>query len=381
MIAAVFKEYDHLYKKFYEIGSAFDCSNIQKQDKEHYFDHKLWEHLSNNKVNGLIADEMFGGSNYSALATCVAFEALAYGCKNNGVLFSSIAHLLACVYPLNTYGNTVQKELFLAKLCSGNLIAANAVTELNSGSDVYNMSSVAIKENNSYILNGEKRYVTNAPISDILVVYALTDTKKGFFGGISCFIFYTKEKNIFITEAADKMGLHTAQMGTVNFNQVVLTEENRIGKPGAGGIIFSESMMRERVVVSALLIGQLERLFSETIKYAKNRKLVDRSLMDIQHIRHVLSDVKVIINAGKNMVYDAAFSVDNKRKDALSKTSAAKLFVSENAVNSIKQLQLIHGAYGYLAESGMEREYRDAYASLIYSGTSAIQRNIISADF
>lgn len=381
MITSVLKDYNEIYSLYNEIGRSYIIDDINEQDKNGHFSRELWDYFSSHGINGLSVSTEYYGKGYSALKTCVAFEALANGCKNNGLIFSSIAHLLASVVPIDRHGSDKLKQRYLEKLSTGKQIAANGITEVEAGSDVYKMSSTALVNSDTYILNGQKNYITNAPISDVLLLYVSTDPAKGFFGGISCFIVESDNYKIQITKAVDKMGLKSAQMGNINFKDLALNAENMVGKPGAGGMIFSESMMWERVVVSAMLIGQLERLFNQTIAYSKTRKLAERPLMDIQHVRHVLADVKMILYASKNMVYEAAYAIDIKSKEALSKSSAVKLFVSENTVNSIKQLQLIHGAYGYLVESDLEREYRDAYASLIYSGTSAIQRNIISSAF
>lgn len=380
MITGILKEYKSLYNTYCEIGSAYNSKNLYEQDKSNYFDKKLWDHLSENGIHGLVADKKYGGSGFSALKTAVAFEALAFGCENNGMVFSSIAHLIACVTSVSFYGSDVQKDKYLSKMAGGKWISANAITEIDSGSDVYHMSAFAAKIGNEYCINGQKNYVTNAPISDIIILYVLTDKAKGFFGGVSCFIVKTDRKGILLSDAIDKMGLNTAQMGTVTVSDLMVGAEDMIGKPGAGAVIFSDSMIWERVVVSAFLIGQLERLFVKINSYTKNRKLVNKTLNELQYIRHNLADIKTIIQAGKNMVYDAAYAIDNKHKDVLSKSSMVKLFVSENVVNSIKQLQVMQGALGYLRETGIEREYRDSYAALIYSGTSAIQKNIISSD-
>jgi len=139
-------------------------------------------------------------------------------------------------------------------------------------------------------------------------------------------------------------------------------------------------MIWERVVVSAFLVGQLDRVLDKTVLFTKKRKLNNKNLFEFQNIQHKIADIKTKLNASKNLVYDAAYTMDTNPKKALTRASIAKLFVSEHVVTSIKQLQEIYGAYGYLVESGMEREYRDCFASLLYSGTSAIQRNIISAD-
>lgn len=380
MILGVLKNYKTIYNTFHEVGKSFPAKDMAEQDKNNFFDRNLWNHFSKNGLHGLSADEHYGGKGFSALKTCVAYEALAYGCENNGLIFSSIAHMVACVFPLSTFGNDEQKGKFLKKMATGQWIGANAITEYNSGSDVYNMASLAVKKGSHYIINGEKRYITNAPVCDVLVVYALTDKSKGFFGGVSCFIVKSDPKEIKLSKVKDKMGLRTAQMGDIKFSNFEIDEDAMIGKPGSGGQIFNTSMILERVVVSAFLVGQLDRILDKTVLFTKKRKLNNKNLFEFQNIQHKIADIKTILNAGKNLVYDAAYSIDTKPKNALTRASIAKLFVSEHVVTAIKQLQEIYGAHGYLTEAGIEREYRDSFASLLYSGTSAIQRNIISAD-
>ena len=380
MIQGVLKNYKTIYNTFHEVGKSFPVKDMAEQDKNNFFDRSLWNHFSKKGIHGLTADEKFGGKGFSALKTCVAFEALAYGCENNGLIFSSIAHLLACVSPLSLFGTDEQKDVYLKKMASGQWIAANAITEYNAGSDVYNMSSIAVKKGKKYIINGEKKFITNAPIADVLILYVLTDPSKGFFGGVSCFIIRMDNKEIKISKPKEKMGLRTAQMGDIKFSNFEVDEDCMIGKPGSGGQIFSNSMIMERAVVSAFLVGQLDRLLDKTVLFTKRRKLNDKNLFEFRNIQHKIADIKTILNAGKNLVYDAAYSIDTNPKRALSGSSIAKLFVSEHGVNAIKQLQEIYGAYGYLTEAGIEREYRDSFASLIYSGTSAIQRNIVAAN-
>jgi alkylation response protein AidB-like acyl-CoA dehydrogenase len=378
MISSVLKNYKTLYNTYYEAGKSFRAKDLVEQDKNNFFDRSLWNHFSKEGIHGLMADEKFGGQGYTALKTCVAIEALAYGCENNGLIFSSIAHLIACVTPLSIHGSAAQKDKYLKKMATGQWIASNAITEYNSGSDVYSMSSVASKKGDAYVIDGEKKYITNSPIADVFLIYALTDKNKGFFGGVSCFIVKADSKHIEISKPKEKMGLRTAQMGDIKFKDLKVNEEDMIGKPGAGGQIFNNSMILERVVVSAFLVGQLDRLLDKTVLFTKKRKINDKNLFEFRTIQHKIADIKTVLNAGKNLVYDAAHSIDTQPKKALSRSSIAKLFVSEQVVNAIKQLQEIYGAYGYLTEAGIEREYRDSFASQIYSGTSAIQRNIIA---
>ena len=380
MISGILKNYKTIYNSFYDIGKSFSSKDMIDQDKNNLFDRSLWNHLSKNGLHGLVAESEFGGKDFSVLKACLAYEALAYGCENNGVIFSSIAHMSSCVSTLNVFGDEDQKSKYLKKMASGQWISSSAISEYNAGSDVYNMSTFAVKKGDIYTINGEKRYITNSPVADIFIVYALTDKNKGFFGGVSCFIVKADAKEIKVSKPKDKMGIRTTPMADIKLTNLEVSDIDMIGKQGEGAHIFNSGAVLERVMVSAFLTGQLDRLLDKTVLYSKKRKLNNKNLFEYQNIQHTLADIKTILNAGKNLVYDAAFSIDSKAKNASTKASIAKLFVSEQVVNAIKQLQQVYGAYGYLTDAGIEREYRDCCASLLYSGTSAIHRNIISAD-
>ena len=378
MIASILVNHKEIYTTFSKIGKSFPNKKLIEHDKNNVFDVNLWKHFSKHKITGLLVDEKNGGKNFSCLKTALAFEALASSCQNNGLLFSAAAHLLAGVGPLNFHGSEIQKQNYLSKLASGKWMACNAITEKNAGSDVFNMNSTAVKKGDKYILNGEKIYVTNSPLADLFLVYVLTDKTKGFFGGVSCFLIKKNTKGLSISPIKEKMGLRTAQMATVKLKNVEANKNDLLGKEGAGAQIFMQSMQWERVGMSAFLTGQLIRVLNNTIVFCKTRKVGDKKLFDLQNIQHLLADAKTIINASQNLVYDAGFAIDSKSKEAMTKSSIAKLFVSENVVNTLKNLQTVYGAAGFLTENNIEREYRDAYASLLYSGTSAIQKNIIA---
>lgn len=367
-----------LFEAFRKTGGSCSPADAAWHDKNHFFDRKLWDRFSKCGLHGLSAPSSHNGSGFNFLDTCLAFEALAKSCPDNGLVFSSIAHLAACVDPLNLYGSGAQKKNYLKPLASGKWIAANAITEESSGSDVFEMSMTAVKKGKNYILNGEKRFITNAPVSDVMLVYAMTDKAKGFFGGVSCFLVRTNVKGLKIGKPKEKMGLRTAPMADVTFRNVSVSEDKMIGKPGAGGMIFNNSISRERVLVSAFLVGQLSRVLGETVIFTKKRKQKGGTLFELQSVQHCLADVRLILSAAKNLVYDAAKAIDEGSKEAFVKAAMAKLYASEQAVSSLKMLQELYGGYGYLVEGNIEREYRDAYASLIYSGASAIQRNIIA---
>src|SRR5574343_35290 len=175
MISVLLKDYRSIYDKYFQVGKSYSYDQLIKQDKNNSFDKKLWKHLGENGCLGLNADKKFNGNNFSALKTCVAFEALSAGCENNGVIFSAIAHLFACIIPISLYGTDKQQSEFLSKMTSGEWIGANAITEQNSGSDVFKMDCTAVKSKGKFYINGHKKYITNSPIADVVVLFAMTD--------------------------------------------------------------------------------------------------------------------------------------------------------------------------------------------------------------
>jgi alkylation response protein AidB-like acyl-CoA dehydrogenase len=378
MISDILSDHQEIYNTFKGIGEIFPTKELRAQDKSGNFDRELWAHFSKHGVHGLLVDSKYKGKGFSAVKTCRAVEGLANGCSNNGLLFASVAHLVAGALPMQWYGSLLQKKKYLSNTASGKFILANAITELKAGSDVFNMEAIAAKKRSRYILNAEKRFVTNAPIADAFIVYALTDKQKGFFGGVSAFIVKAGTVGVKVSAVKEKMGLRTAQMADVTFKNVELEEKDLLGPEGAGSGIFNTSMQWERVVVSAFLCGQLERVLTNSLIFLKKRKLGSKSIFEMQSTRHTLAEIKTGLMAGKSLLYNAAKALDQKNAMSLSATSMAKLFVSEKVVKSIREIQTLYGGYGYLTEADIEREYRDAYASLIYSGTSSIQKNIIA---
>ena len=160
--------------------------NIIERDREQTFPHDLWLKCSSQKLQGLPVDEQYGGADLNAQSTIIALEALGYGSADGGLNFSICAHLLACVVPIWKYGNEEQKNIYLSELCNGKRIAVNAMTETESGSDVFNIKTIATKQKGGFVINGVKAFSSNGPIADTILVYAITDESKGYFGGDNC---------------------------------------------------------------------------------------------------------------------------------------------------------------------------------------------------
>jgi hypothetical protein len=251
------------------------------------------------------------------------------------------------------------------------------MTEPDAGSDAYSLITKAIGKGDKYILNGTKMFVSNAPIADILLVFARTGKSKGF-AGISAFIVEKDFPGFSVGKPLDKMGLLTSPMGEVILEDCEVPVENRLGKEGAGNAIFNAEMEWERSCLFACHLGAMERQLESCVKYAKERRQFGKSIGSFQSISNKIADMKVRIELSRLILYKVAWMKAQGKKAPI-ESAIAKLYTSESYVASSLDAIQIHGGYGYMKEFGIERDLRDSIAGKIYSGTSEIQRNIIAS--
>ncbi len=327
---------------------------------------------------GLSVPESYGGRGYNALTTARAIEAFGRGCEDMGLVFSVAAHLFACCMPVVEYGNETLKSTALPRLCSGELIGANAITERDAGSDIFALKTRAIRDGDSYILEGHKSYVSNGPVADLFVVYAVTNPSHGYLG-ITGFVVEKDTQGLVIGEPIRKMGLTSTPACQVTFEGCRVPAANQLGKDGQGSEIFKRSMQWERSCLFASYVGQMERQLECTIAYAKERRQFGKPIGKHQAIAHRLTDMKLRLEAARLLLYRACWLFDQGKASTLD-ISLSKLAVSEAAIQGGLDAIHIHGAIGLENECGIERMLRDAIPSTIFSGTSEIQRDIIISE-
>ena len=369
---------DRSSKEIQEKTKAFCLEKLPDQDlkdrdKNEVFSKSAWNLCAAQGFAGLPIPQSFGGGGLSALNTIMALEAFAMHNSDDGLSFSLNAHLLSVVIPLWLYGSEELKKKHLTALASGQKIAAHAMTEQKAGSDVFSMSTMAQADGSTYIINGKKRYITNAPVADMILVYAITDQNKGILGGITPFFMDSKIDGIAVSENLSKMGLRTCTMGHLSFNDVIADEEHMLGGIGGGFMIFQESMNWERIGMSAMMIGATERLFQTVTNHIRDKHAASQ-----QSILHSLALSKARLESIRIMVYKAAWSLDHERQSISAMAASVKLLASELYKQVAMEAVQMMGAAGYLAEAGVERSMRNATAATIYSGTSEIQKNIIA---
>ena len=317
----------------------------------------------------------YGGSGLDMFHTAVALEALGHGCKDNGFSFSVAAHLLACSIPLNLFANHSQKQHYLVPMTTGSYIAANAMTESESGSDAFNMHSTATSVDTGYLVQATKLFVSNAPDADVVLLYVATDRSKGFFGGISAMLLEKGEYEV--GKAYDKVGLQSCSLSDVYVNHKILPIERMVNKAGSGGQLFNQSMIWERIGMAAMHVGTMQRVLECCVAYSRERKSAGNPISKLQAVAHTIADMQVVVETCRATVYRSAQLADTG-KDATKHASIAKLYVSEQIQLYMQKALQLHGGYGYLSDYGVATDLRDVLAATLYSGTSAIQRNIIA---
>ena len=350
---------------------------VIERDRAGRFPRELWRQCGDMGLLGLPAPEAYGGADADALTCAVALEALGYGCTDGGLGFSVAAHLLACTVPVWQHGTEAQKQRYLGGLCRGTLVGAHAITEPDSGSDTFSMRLRATREGSGWRLQGSKTFISNGPEADLVLVFAVTDADKRFAGGITGFLVERGTPGFQAGQHFAKMGLRTAPVGELTFDDVRLPDEAVLGTVGGGAAVFGTAMEWERSLLVALHVGAIERLLDTTVRYARTRQQFGQPIGKFQAVSHKIADMKVQLEAARLLVYRTASRLGVSRSISLD-AAMTKLFVSETLVRTALDAVQLHGGYGFMEEYEVERALRDAIGSTLYSGTSEMQRNIIA---
>lgn len=348
----------------------------KQRERDREFNQEGWDKCAQFGIQGLTLPQRYGGSDMDVLTSIAAMEGMGYACSDSGLLFSLNSHIWTCEMPILKFGTDDQKDKYLPGLANGSLKGGHAMTEPNFGSDAFGIKCKAVKKGNTYVLNGTKTFITNAPLADILLVFAVTDTSNKF-AGLSVFLVEKSFPGFAIGTCEELMGLRTCPIGEVLLQECEVPEENRLGNEGAGAAIFNSEMEYERSCLFATHVGAMEKILEECIDYAKNREQFGKPIGNNQSISHKIADMKVRVELSRLILYKAAW-MKAQGKRAPIESAMAKLYISESYLQNCLDAIQIHGGYGYSTELDFERHLRDSVAGRIYSGTSEIQKNIIA---
>ncbi|KAB0269764.1 acyl-CoA dehydrogenase family protein [Microvirga brassicacearum] len=350
---------------------------LRERDKRSEFNLEGWRKCADFGIHGLPIPIEHGGLGADPLTTVGVLESLGYGCKDNGLVFSINAHMWTLEVPLLDFGSKEQKQRYLPRLCNGSLVGGNAMTEPGSGSDAYSLQTTAERRGDRYVLNGSKTFVSNGGVGDLIIVYATLDRSIGP-NGICGFLVERDYPGLQVGRALEKMGLRTSPMAEVFLENCEVPVENRLGREGNGKNLFTHSMNWERACILASAVGAMQRLLETSIRYAKDRKQFGQSIGKFQLVATKLVDMKMRVDQARAALYQTAW-LQGKGKSIFLEAALAKLTISENWVRCAEDAIQIRGGYGYMVESEVERELRDALGSRLYSGTSEIQRVLIAS--
>ena len=350
--------------------------DLAKREDAGEFPRDAWRACAAFGVQGLPIPAELGGAGSDVLTTALVMEALGYGCHDNGLLFSLNAQMWSVELPLVIFGTPAQQQAYLPGMVSGDIIGGHAMTEPGTGSDALHMRARAERRGDHYLLNGTKQYITNAPVADVLLVYASAPGSSGL-AGLSAFLVDASTPGLSVSSSFEKMGLRTSPMGEIALTDCLVPAASRLGPEGAGMAIFNSSMEWERSCLFASAAGAMRRQLDACVAYARSREQFGQPIGKFQGVADKLADMYVRLEAARLLIYRTAW-LKQQGRSAPAEAAAAKLFTSEAWVRSSQDAIQTHGALGYMKEAGIERDLRDAIASTIYSGTSEIQRVLLA---
>jgi len=342
---------------------------------------KIWPHeqvakMADLGLLGIMVEDRWGGNNMDTISYAIAMEEIAKVDASAAVIMS-VNNSLVC-YIFQKYANNEQKEKYLIPLAKGKKLGCFSLSEPQSGSDASNMNVYAKEDGDDFIISGTKNWVTNGINADVIMLFCLTEKGVGH-KGISCFIIDKETKGLSTGKAEEKLGIRSSDTCELYFNQVRVSKENLIGNLGDGFKIALSTLDGGRIGIASQALGIAQASLDHSINYSKERKQFGKPISSNQIIQFKLADMAMEIEAARMLNHKAAWKKDNKINFSVS-ASMAKVYSSEVAMRASTQCVQIHGGYGYIKETGVERLMRDAKITQIYEGTSEIQRVVIARD-
>ncbi|MCL4548456.1 MAG: acyl-CoA dehydrogenase family protein [Bacteroidetes bacterium] len=342
-----------------------------KIDSEEKIPKELIQKLGELGFLGVSFPEEYGGGGFGEIGYCLMQEEIARGCMSTATFIG--AHQSIGSNAIYIGGTEDQKQKYLVPLAKGEKIGAFCLTEAQAGSDSFNVKTRAHLDGNEWVINGEKLWITNGGIADIVSVFARTDK------GISAFIVETKTPGYHAGPPEKKMGIKGSTTNAITFDNVRVPKENLIGTNGRGFIVAMKTLDAGRLGLGAACLGASKELLEMSTRYAKQRVQFDQTISNFQAIQFMISEMATLTYAMESMVYRTAVDYDLK-KDVSRQSAIIKLFCSESLDKIADYAVQIHGGMGYSRELPIERFYRDSRINRIFEGTTEIQKGIIARE-
>jgi alkylation response protein AidB-like acyl-CoA dehydrogenase len=344
------------------------ASKIDEQEK---IPDELIKKLGELGFLGVSFPEEYGGGGFGEVGYCLMQEEIARGCMSTATFIG--AHQSIGANTIYIGGNEEQKQKYLTPLAKGEKIGAFCLTEAQAGSDSFNVKTRAKLDGNEWVINGEKLWITNGGIADIVSVFARTEK------GVSAFIVETDREGFHAGPPEKKMGIRGSTTNPITFDNVRIPKENLIGTDGRGFLLAMKTLDAGRLGLGAACLGASKELLEMSTHYAKQRTQFDQTISHFQAIQFMLAEMAALIYAMESIVYRTATDYDQK-KDVSRQSAIVKLFCSESLDKIADFAVQIHGGMGYSRELPIERFYRDSRINKIFEGTNEIQKGIIARE-
>jgi alkylation response protein AidB-like acyl-CoA dehydrogenase len=343
-------------------------------DETETFPEGIWDRLAELDLLSLTIPEEHGGYDADGLTYAIVNEELAHGTL--AVATAASVHMLAtsCI---RNFGTDAHHEEYLSRMAEGRPVGMFCLSEPEAGSNPAGMSTVARKDGDEYVIDGEKQWITNGDRGGIGVVFAKTDPENP--GSITQFLFEKDQPGVEVGKKEAKLGLRASDTTTLSFDALRVPAENRLTEEGRGLSAALHSLTGGRVAIAAQAVGLAQSALDEAKSYATDREQFDRPISELQAIRHKLAEMATGTQAARLLTYDAARELDSGQPPTRA-ASMAKLSASQNAMEVTNEAIQIHGGYGYTTDFPVERMYRDAKITEIYEGTTEIQKKIIARE-
>ena len=358
-----------------EIGPIAD--EIDRRDE---FPPELWRKMGDLGILGVTVDPEYGGAGFDLLAGVLAIEQIAR--YSGSVALSYGAHANLCVNNIFRNGTDDQRHRYLPPLCRGDAVGALALTEPDAGSDAVGIQSTAVRDGDDYVVNGTKMYITNGPVANTLVLYAKTDREAGS-RGITAFILESDTPGFAVAKKLDKVGHRGSPTGMLSLQDVRIPGGNVLGRENAGVEVMMSGLDIERAFLAGESLGLAEAALEHAIAYAKERKQFGQPIGSFQLIQGKIAEMYTQVEATRWLVYRTAVLAEesNRQGKRVSKEAAAAImYAAEVSTRVALDAVQIHGGYGYLMESPVQRILRDAKLLEIGAGTTEIRKLIIARE-
>lgn len=356
-----------------EFANAEIAPRVRAMDEHAKLDPSILNQLFSLGLMGIEIPEQYGGQGGSFFDSILVVEELAKVDPAVSVIVDVQNTLVTNA--LMRWGTEDQKKTFLPKLAK-DTVGSYCLSEANAGSDAFALTCAAKADGDSYILNGQKLWITNAQEAGLFLVFATIDPTLGY-KGITCFLVERDNPGLRVGKKEDKLGIRASSTCEVNLQNARIEKHNILGEPGRGYKIAIETLNEGRIGIGAQMLGLAEGALAHAVKYAKQRKQFGKPIADFQGIQYTLAESAVEVEAARHLVYHAA-RLRDAHQDFVQPAAMAKYYASIIAENVASRAVEVFGGVGFSKDYPVEKLYRDAKIGRIYEGTSNMQRSVIA---